>query len=105
MINQVITITELASLTGKSRPTLYKYITNYELGEKGDIPYSIIKLLDIINKPNVSKKEIINYCKSTFLQVNDDMEIQEIINLITENRDKINLKQLKKAIKEGIKNG
>ena len=105
MINKVITITELAALTGKSRPTLYKYWTNYSNNEKDDIPFSIIKLFDIINKSNVSKKEIVSYCTTNFSKVNVDMDIQEIVNLLVDNKDKIDLKAVKKAIKEVIKNG
>lgn len=105
MINKVITITELAALTGKSRPTLYKYWTNYSNNKKDDIPFSIIKLFDLVSKNNASKKEIVNYCTSTFSKVNVDMDIQEIINLLVDNKDKVDLKAIKKAIKEVIKNG
>ncbi|MCQ2753060.1 MAG: hypothetical protein MJ206_02255 [Bacilli bacterium] len=105
MIKQVITITELSSLTGKSRPTLYKYWMNYSNNDKANIPYSIIQLFDLVNKENASKKEIVNFCTKNFSKVNGDMEIQEIVNLLADNKDKIDLKAIKKAIKEVIKNG
>lgn len=105
MINNVITITELSTLTGKSRPTLYKYYANYSNDVKEDIPFSIVKLFDLVSKPNINKKEIIAYCDKTFKGIEDDIEINEIVNLIKNNKEKIDLKLLKKAIKEGLKNG
>jgi len=105
MINNVVTITELSTLTGKSRPTLYKYYAFYSNGVKDDIPFSIVKLFDLVSRSDVTKKEIISFCDKTFKGVDEDIEINEIVNLIKENKDKIDLKLLKKAIKEGLKNG
>ena len=41
-ITNYITITELARLTHKSRPSIYKYVENYEVSNYDDVPYSII---------------------------------------------------------------
>jgi len=105
MINKTITITELSTLTGKSRPTLYKYYAYYSNNVFDDIPFSIKTLFDIACKKDADKKEIINYCNKTFKNIDDDIDISEIITLIKNNKEKIDLKMLKKAIKEGIKNG
>ena len=43
-IVEVITISELSRLTKKSRPTLYKYINDYENQVYDNIPFNFIKL-------------------------------------------------------------
>ena len=41
-ITDYMTVTELARLTHKSRPSIYKYVESYEQNNYDDIPYSII---------------------------------------------------------------
>lgn len=101
-ITDLITITELSRLTNKSRPTLYKYITDYENDNHDNIPYSFIVLFDNIKNNKYGRKEVIDYCKNKF-GLSDDEELNDLIVFIKENKDKIDVKELKKILKEAIK--
>lgn len=60
-ITDYITITELAPLLGVTRPTLYKYMVDYEAGEVRSIKYEIILIFDFITKHASNKVEIIDF--------------------------------------------
>lgn len=102
-MNLKFSITELSSLTGKSRPTLYKYITNYNEKKYDNLPYSFIKLFDLISNNDISNKEIIDYCNKTFVNI-DDEEFNDFIDFLRVNKQLIDFKQLKKIVEEYIKN-
>ena len=107
MINMFITdffsITELARLTKKSRPSIYKYISDYQNGKLDNIPYSFIELFKMSS--HCSKKELIVYCNKTYNQVVDvDDEIQSIIAIIMNNKEKLCLDRIKTFILEEIHN-
>ena len=95
-------ITELSNLTGKTRPSIYKYLKAYEDCRYDDLPFSFIQLFNLMSKNGVSRNEIIEYCESNFKKVDEDIKITEIVNLIKNNKDKINLYNLKKMIEEEI---
>lgn len=58
-----ITISELSRLTNLSRPTLYKYVEEYENEEISNIPTDILELFNYIYSNEVkNKSDIINYC-------------------------------------------
>ncbi len=101
-MNLKFSITELSSLTGKSRPTLYKYITNYNEKKYDNLPYSFIKLFDLILDNETSNREIIDYCNKTFLNI-DDEEFNNFIDFLRVNKQLIDFKQLKKIVEEYIK--
>lgn len=101
-VELTFSITELSSLTGKTRPTLYKYIKAYEDGKYDDLPYSFIQLFDLMSKPGVKRKEITEYCEANFQSVDSDMKVNEVINLIKNNKDKIDLDNLKRVIEEEL---
>ena len=101
-MNLPLTITELSNITGKTRPTLYKYINAYTNGDFDDIPYSFIQLLNLMSKPSVKRKEIVDYCEINFKSVDSDIKINELIALIKNNKDKIDLDNLKRIIEEEI---
>lgn len=103
-ITDLISVTELSRLTNKSRPTIYKYINDYNIGNFDDIPYSFIELLKM--SKSSSREEIIKFCYNAYGQPSCgfDSEVQEIITLITKNKDKINLKKIKEFIQGEIKN-
>lgn len=101
-MNLKFSITELSSLTGKSRPTLYKYITNYNEKKYDNLPYSFIKLFDLIFDNEASNREIIDYCNKTFVSV-DDEEFNNFIDFLRVNKQLIDFKQLKKIVEEYIK--
>ena len=98
----VFSITELSNLTGKTRPTIYKYLKAYVDGSFDDLPYSFIQLFNLMDKPEVNRKEIIDYCNANFKGVDEDIKIQEIISLIKNNKEKIDLDNIKKFIEEEI---
>ncbi len=95
-------ITELSNLTGKSRPTLYKYMDAYDLGALDELPYSFIALFDLLEKPGTSRQEVIAYCRAYFQKVEEDPALREIFALLRENKDKIDLAALKERIKKEI---
>ena len=98
----VFSITELSNLTGKTRPSIYKYLKAYIDGNFDDLPYSFIQLFNLMDKENVSRKEIIEYCNNNFKSVDGDIKVQEIISLIKNNKDKLDLDNIKKIIEEEI---
>lgn len=101
-MNLLFSITELSNMTGKTRPTLYKYVNAYEAGSLDEVPFSFIQLFNLINKPNVKRKDIVEYCYVNFNSVDSDIKINEIISLIKNNKSKIDLDNLKKHIEEEI---
>lgn len=104
-IDLLFSITELSNLTGKTRPTLYKYINSYEEGKLDDIPYSFIQLFNLMVKENVRRKEIIEYCNLSFQQNDPDGKINELIMLIKQNKANLDIDKIKKIVEEEIKNG
>lgn len=60
-LTEYITITELAPLLGVTRPTLYKYMVDYENGDVRHIKYEIIIIFDYIAKVATNKVDIINF--------------------------------------------
>ena len=102
-IELTFSITELSSLTGKTRPTLYKYIKAFESDQLDDLPYSFIQLFNLMNKPGVKRKEIVDYCNNNFQSVTDDMKLNEVITLLKENKDRLDLEDIKKMIEEELR--
>ena len=99
IITEIVSITELARLTRKSRPTIYKYINEYNNGNLDEIPYSIIKLFDLAKSS--TKAEIISYCNSMYATANYtkcDGELQDLIDLIVTNREHLEIAKIKKFI-------
>ena len=56
-----------------------------------------------MSKENVNRKEIVAYCDANFKTVDSDMKVNDIVNLIKNNKDKIDLDNLKQLIEEEIK--
>lgn len=63
-ITEFITITELAPLLSITRPTLYKYVVDYEAGDYRNIKYDIVVIFDYIAKEAKNKVDIINFIKA-----------------------------------------
>lgn len=105
MITDNLSVTELARITGKSRPTLYKYISEYEEGERASVPKDIAGLFGLIEK-GAGKREIYAYCENRFLpQAFGEGRLGEVIRLIADNCEKIDLDALEKYIFKELKNG
>lgn len=103
-ITDIISITELSRLTGKSRPTIYKYINDYNIRNYDDIPFSIIELFNISSF--CSKSDIIAYCQKTYgIRTRTYSEkTQEIIELIIENEANLKIDRIKAFVLEELKN-
>lgn len=103
-ITDIISITELSRLTGKSRPTIYKYINDYNIRKYDDIPFSIIELFNM--SAFCSKADIITYCHKTYGKADrtHSEKTQEIIKLIIENEEKLNIDRIKVFVLEELKN-
>lgn len=104
-VTDLISITELSRLTKKSRPTIYKYINDYNRGKLDEIPYSIIELFKMSS--NASKSEIKEYCYKMYGFDEDeysDPDIEEIKKILVENKSKLNFGKIKDFIMEELKN-
>ena len=110
-ITDFITITELSKLLGKSRPTVYKYISDYEAGNYAALPHSVKSLFDKIISGETSKRGVFEYCDHWFLgnifskkrSEDKTVNVNEIILLIKDNATTLNLSKLKKYIEEELK--
>ena len=111
-ITDFITITELSKLLGKSRPTVYKYISDYESGNYSAIPNSIKSLFDKIMSGETSKRGVFEYCDHWFaskVQSRDEVThekpttLKDVINLLKANENRLNLCNIKKYIEEELK--
>ena len=103
-IQEILTITELSRLLGKSRPSTYKYISDYESGRFDNIPTLIKELFDNVEKGIFNKSNIYEYCYK-FLLVDNKQELKEIYDLLNENKDKLDLAKIKEFIFKEITNG
>lgn len=102
LVTDNITVTELARLMGKSRPTVYKWITAYDTGKTDELPSAVAELFDMITGGG-RKKDIYKFCDDMFGDGAD--ELHEIIELLRANRDKLDVNKIKQFITEEIKNG
>ncbi len=99
-ITDFISITELARLTGKSRPTLYKYLADYESGRIGDIPLLLLNLFRLI-EGGCARSEVYRYCEENFGERRPPAdEDEQILKLLRAHRGKIDLEKLKKFLEE-----
>jgi hypothetical protein len=104
-ITDFISITELSRLTKKSRPTIYKYLNDFNSGNYDDIPYSIINLFKMAETS--TKAEIIAYCNATYKTTyadNCDEEVQELINLIILKQKELDISKIKDFIMGELNN-
>ena len=100
-----LTITELSGLTGKTRPTIYKYLRAYEARNLDAVPFTFIRLFELMHQPNVIKKDVVSFCRENFISLDSDIRVNEIVSLIQNNKDKIDLDRLKEIIEEESKHG
>ena len=61
-----IKMTELSEYIKVSRPTLYKYIESYESGDLESIPDRVVSLFRMMDRPEVTKEQVIASIISTF---------------------------------------
>lgn len=103
-ITDAISITELSKILKKSRPTVYKYISDFEVGNEEAVPEAVSLLFHQIVDAEISKSEILHYCEKRFgapsLEVSE--ECQEIINLLHQYEKSIDLGKIRKVIEKEI---
>lgn len=95
-----ITISELSRIINVSRPTLYKYVEEYENDPVfNTIPLKILNLFEFIYSDKVNDKyDILEYYISNFKTTNDASILDEIKTLIVSDND------FKKKLREFIDN-
>lgn len=103
-----VSITELSRLTGKSRPTLYKYMDCFKRGAYDEIPYTFIRLFEEISDGTFSKEDMIAYCARYFANgatmVVADPQVRDLFEMILANRAKLDIDKIKTAIEKELKN-
>lgn len=110
-ITDRITITELSRMLGKSRPTVYKYIADFENGNHAALPLSVKKLFMEIQEGNLPKREIAEYCEYWFdsetqpkkKKKEKPLTLKDIFALLKRNESKLDLAKLKTYIEEESK--
>lgn len=110
-ITDIVTITELSKLLGKSRPTVYKYVSDYESGNYGAIPHSVRSLFDKIMSGETSKRGVFEYCDHWFGAHSSGAErgakrsttLKDLIKLIKDNEGRLNLGRIKEYIEEELR--
>ena len=101
-ITEIVTITELARLTKKSRPTIYKWLTLYEKGDEGELPQAVAQLFGLITKTG-SKKEIYQFCEERFFDETETADLREIFDLLRTHQDELNLEKVKQFIMKELR--
>ena len=107
-ITDIVTITELSKLLGKSRPTVYKYVSDYEAGRYSALPHSVKSLFDKVVSGETSKRGVFEYCDHWFAgrptqekqSADKPTTLREVIRLLKDNEDRLNLEKIKKFIEE-----
>ena len=101
----LLTITELSNLTGKTRPTIYRYQNAFLCNNLDHVPYSFIKLFELMIKDDVKKSEVIEFCHNQFNHYeNVSEDYKAVMNLISENKNVLNFRKIKSYIEEALKN-
>ncbi len=110
-ITDVVSITELSRLLNKSRPTVYKYVSDFENGNHALVPPSVRKLFKEIQAGNAPKRDVYEYCDRWFMPVDKPKKVQEkpitlkeIVKLLKDNERKLDLKKIKEFIEREIEN-
>ncbi len=105
-LNDFMSITELSRLTGKTRPTLYKYVRDYDGGKYDEIPYSFLVLLQLAEEPDVSRADLIEYCDKHYTRKTEtSLALRELIEFITANENRLDLVRVRKIIETEIDKG
>ena len=111
-ITDFITITELSKLLGKSRPTVYKYVSDYESGNYSAIPHSVRSLFDKIMSGETSKRGVFEYCDHWFASkarvARDNSaakatSLKDVIKLLKDNERRLDLGKIRNYIEEELK--
>ena len=83
-------LTEISKFLDISRPTLYKFIDNYDNGITKGIPIEIKKLFKfILNSNKINKIDVISYLFNNIINV--DLEIKNRNNINSLNKNLCNI--------------
>ncbi len=75
-----IRITELCELLHFSRPTMYRFIDNYELGKTRGIDRGVLSLFRYIDEtPNIGKKNVISFILNNIMGQDDDLNVSKFV--------------------------
>ena len=108
-ITDMISITELSRVLGKSRPTVYKYISDFESGKTAGLPLSVKKLFTQIASGDIPKRGIYEYCEQWFVggepqggAKKGSVTLKELLKLIKDNEKKLDLEKIKAYIEKEL---
>ena len=101
-ITDAISITELSRLSQKSRPTIYKYIQDFEQGNVEAIPYLFQELFGKIQDDEISYEQIKEYCATHFGNEEADLlpQTRKAISFLKENQHRIDFEKLEKLLRK-----
>ena len=102
-IQELFSITELSRLLNKSRPSTYKYISDYEKDDYDNIPKIIKELFDNVESGKFNKSNVYDYCYQFMLQ-NNQQDLKAIYELLNENKNKLDLIKIKEYILKELSN-
>ena len=104
-VTDAITITELSRLLQKSRPTIYKYVVDFEEGNLDAIPYNVKELFRRIEEEDLSHDEILEYCHIRFGAGDSTLSIEakKAIDFIKDNQDRLDFERLHKLMRKALK--
>lgn len=103
-MNDIISVTELSRLTGKTRPTIYKYIKDFEQDKYDSVPYTFLMLLELMDDEETTKQDIVEYCKKHYSDGEElSPQLSEIIELLKAHSETINLTKIKIIIEKEIR--
>ena len=102
-----IKITELANYLQISRPTMYKYIDQYDSNEKQEINRTVLKLFDYIEANKlIDKRNVINYILNKLayvkeLENGEELDdIKEVRKYLVSNPDSEKARFIKECVKQ-----
>lgn len=97
-----LTITELAKMTNKSRPSLYKYLSAYEEGRYDDLPRRFFLLFKKLGDPRCSRAAAIRECEALFASRPRSEEAQAVYDYLSAHEADIDFAALLSALKENL---
>ena len=108
-ITDIVSITELSKLLGKSRPTVYKYISDYESGNCSALPHSVRSLFDRIMSGETSKRGVFEYCdhwfdtKAASHTSKKTTTLKDVVRLLKDNEGRLDLGKIFSFIEEELR--
>lgn len=104
-VTDAISITELSKLLQKSRPTVYKYLTDFQAGNLEAVPYAVRELFRLIEEEELSHDEIVTYCHTRFGAGEGELSplAKQAVDFIKAHQDEIDYERLFAALRKAIR--